>query len=78
MQREPSLTKDGSVNIKYILNMEPDEKREDNRHGCINNNKKFGLEQAFRYLHKDPEKILLKSWIGQINLPETNLYHSAG
>lgn len=40
--------------------MEPDEKREDNRHGCINNNKKFGLEQAFKYLHKDPEKNLVK------------------
>lgn len=50
---------------------------------AMNTLKKFGLEQAFNYVYKDPDKnfikirirILSRSWTGQINFPVVDFLH---
>ena len=39
--------------------------------------KKFGLEQAFHYMYKDPEKISVRSWIGPTNSRAESLESNA-
>lgn len=42
---------------------------------AMNTLKKFGLEQAFNYVYKDPDKNLSRSWTGQINFPVVDFLH---
>ena len=42
---------------------------------AMNTLKKFGLEQAFNYVYKDPDKNFIRSWTGQINFPVVDFIH---
>ena len=42
---------------------------------AMNTLKKFGLEQAFNYVYKDPDKNFIKIMTGQINFPVVDFLH---
>ena len=42
---------------------------------AMNTLKKFGLEQAFNYVYKDPDKNFIKIMDWQINFPVVDFLH---